>query len=291
MISLHKIYAEDALELDAVFFEPDIKTNTIIIHVHGKEGHFLQNHFITTMGRRYAEAGYAFLTFNNRGHDYMADMLRKTGGGFEWVKKGTAFDDITEFSRDINGVIAYLTERGFTKIILQGHSVAPHKIMYYLTHSPKYSIEKIILLSSADVRYLAETYIPEYQAHAKRAQEMIEAGEGEELMDVPLWNDAPASARTFWGYTGPDSDYWSFNYSHPEDGFKYVSDITVPTLAIFPQNDFSIGVSPEKALSLLTEHMTKTFVTSHVISNTVHNYMGKEEELAETVLAWLASEK
>lgn len=286
MISLHKIYAEDALELDAVLFAPEQKTDTLIIHVHGKEGHFLQNHFIGIMGRMYTEAGYAFLTFNNRGHDYMADMLRKSGGGFEWVKKGTVFDMIEEFPLDLNGVVAYVKELGYTKIILQGHSVAPHKIVYYLTHEPKHAIEKIILLSPADVPYLVRTYIPDWQTQAETARKMVEGGEEKKLMSASLWNDAPASAKTFWGYTRPDSDYWIFNYA--DNGvFKSVDQITVPTLAIFPENDFSIGVNPAAALAMLGEQMKNTQYASAVIPQTVHNYMGKEEELCRVILEWV----
>lgn len=76
-ISLHKAYSTDGVELDSILFSPKKKTNQIIIHVHGKEGNFVQNHFVSILGNKYAENGYAFLTFNNRGHDYMADLLKK----------------------------------------------------------------------------------------------------------------------------------------------------------------------------------------------------------------------
>lgn len=286
MISLHKIYAEDALELDAVLFAPEHTTDRVIIHVHGKEGHFLQNHFIGTMGEAYTKAGYAFLTFNNRGHDYMADMLRKSGGGFEWVKKGTAFDVIEESPFDINGVITYLKALGYTKFILQGHSVGPHKIVYYLSHKPKHAIEKMILLSPADVQYVAQTYIPDLQKHVERARKMVEAGDGAKLMNVPLWNDAPTSANTFWGYTRPDSDYAVFNYSQGGT-WKNLKNITIPTIAIFPENDFSIGVNPAAALEMLGAQLKTAQYSSTVIPHTVHNYMGKEDELCGTILNWL----
>lgn len=290
MISLHKIYSEDALELDAILFAPEQKTDTVIIHIHGKEGHFIQNHFVGVMGELYPKAGFAFLTFNNRGHDYMADMLKKSPSGFEWVKKGTAFDKIEEFERDINGVLAYLTNLGYAKFILQGHSVGPHKICYYLAHQPKYSIEKIVLLSPSDIQHMLNTYIPDWQIHAKQAERMSESHQEDIIMDVRLWNDAPVSAGTFWNYTRPDSHTWIFNYGDADKKFKFFSDITIPIIAFFPENDFSIGVSPEKALALLHEKTASPSLATHLISGTVHNYMGKEKELTEKIITWLQAE-
>lgn len=287
MISLHKIYSEDALELDAILFEPEKKTDTAIIHVHGKEGHFIQNHFISVMGQEYSKAGFAFLTFNNRGHDYMADMLQKSASGFEWVKKGTAYDKIEEFSHDINGVIAYLGDMGYTKFILQGHSLGPHKICYYLANTPKYQIEKIILLSSSDILYTIQTYIPDWETHSKQAEILIQNRESNRIMDVTLWNDAPVSAGAFWHYTQPQSNTWIFNYSHPEKEFIFFNTVTQPILSIFPENEFSIGVPPAKALDKQRERTASTAFTSHVIPGTVHNYMTKEEELVKKIITWL----
>jgi predicted alpha/beta-fold hydrolase len=67
--SLHKTYSTDGIELDCIVFAPSKPTNKIIIHTHGKEGNFVQNHFINTMGNMYPIKGFAFMTYNNRGHD------------------------------------------------------------------------------------------------------------------------------------------------------------------------------------------------------------------------------
>ena len=57
--SLHKIYSIDGIELDCVLFEPMKPTKRVIIHVHGKEGHFIQNHFVSTMGNTYPLQGFS----------------------------------------------------------------------------------------------------------------------------------------------------------------------------------------------------------------------------------------
>jgi len=289
-ITIHKIYAEDGLELDALLFEPKKKNpRGIVIHIHGKEGHFIQNHFVTVMGYTYPLYGYSFLTFNNRGHDYLADMLRKSTQGYEWVTKGTAYDLIEECVYDIGGVVSYVRDLGYKKIILQGHSIGPHKIVYYLAKRPKHGIEKVILLSSGDVRYLLDAYVKGWKDYIPLAEKLIKKGKGDELMPVRLWSNALVSAKTFWHYTKEDSDEWIFNFSHPELGFKYFDKIKLPILAVSPENDIAIGVKSAKAMQLIKERTISQDFKSLIIKNTVHNYAGKEEELALGVMKWLES--
>jgi len=48
-----KRQTQDGFELDAILFSPAKKTDTVILHFHGKEGDFLQNHFIQTMAENF----------------------------------------------------------------------------------------------------------------------------------------------------------------------------------------------------------------------------------------------
>jgi len=286
-ISLHKIYATDGLELDAILFEPRKKTKNIIIHIHGKEGHFIQNHFVTTMGELYPKNGYSFLTFNNRGHDYLADMIRKSATGFEWVTKGTAHDRIEEAPSDIDGVIAFVKKLGYKRIILQGHSMGPHKICYYLANNPKHRVNEIVLLSCADVLYVLDAHVPDWKRGISIARKMIDKGMGDELIDIRLWSNAPVSARTYLHYAQDDSNTWQFNYSNPKLEFNHFNKVKQPMFAIFSSDDFSIGVESKKALSMLSERTVSKSFHSAVISDTIHNYASKEKELADEILSWL----
>lgn len=288
-LTLHKIYSEDNLELDAILFSSQESKEKIIIHVHGKEGHFVQNHFVTAMGYRYPQEGFSFLTFNNRGHDYMADMLQRSTQGYEWVKKGTAFDILKEIVLDLNGVIAYVKSLGYKEIILQGHSIGPHKICYYLANQPKHDISKVILLSTADIIYLLDAMVPDWRTFAQQAENMIHAGKGQELMPVTLWSDAPVCAKTFWDFTQENSDYWIFNFKESEREFKYFNKIRTPLLVVNPENDVSVGVGQEVVTDLLKKNTASAQFTSLVIENAIHNFASKETELIEAIITWLSS--
>ena len=80
------------MEIDALLFEPKKSTKTVIIHFHGKEGDFLQNHFIGQMAQDFPKQGIAFITATHRGKSYMADILRKSATGYEYTQLGSAFD-------------------------------------------------------------------------------------------------------------------------------------------------------------------------------------------------------
>lgn len=287
-VSLHKIYSQDGIELDSILFEPQSTTKKIVIHVHGKEGHFIQNHFVTTMGKTYPEVGYAFLTFNNRGHDYIADLLKKSANGYEWQQGGSVFDDIEEFPLDIEGVIQYVKKLGFEEIILQGHSLGPHKISYYLSQNPNHSVSKVIFLTTADIHYLLDTTVKDWRGFSIKAKELIDQGKERELMPVTLWSNCPVSAKTFWSYTKPDTNTFIFNAAYPSDEFKHFNKITIPILVINPENDFSTGTDPEKMILLLKEQTTSSALETHLMKDAVHNFLGKEGELIKIITDWLA---
>ncbi len=288
-ISIHKIYSEDGLELDALLFEPAKKTKKIIIHIHGKEGHFIQNHFVTYMGYTYPGAGYAFLTFNNRGHDYMADMLQKASHGYQWTTHGSAYEQIEEAPLDIDGAITYAQSLGYEEIILQGHSLGPHKICYYLANSPKHLVSKVILITTADIHYQLEASVPEWQKYVGVAKLMIDQGQGGELMPIRLWSNGPVSAQTYWHYTRPDSNTWVFNFSVPEIEFRHFTKVRQPMLVIVPENDNANGTPQKKAMEMLRSKTVSSDFTCVIVENAVHNFASKEQELVSEVMKWLKS--
>lgn len=286
-VTIHKIYSEDGLELDALLFEPKSKTKKIVIQVHGKEGHFVQNHFVTYMGYNYPLIGYSFLTFNNRGHDYMADMLKKASHGFEWVTRGSAYEIIEEAIYDINGVIDYLKNLGYEEIILQGHSLGPHKICYYLANSPKHKIDKTILITTADIRYQFNATVPNWHEYSGFAKQMIKDGKENEMMPIKLWSNAPVSARTYWHYTNPQSNTWVFNFTSPDLEFKHFNKIKIPILVVVPEKDFATGIPQEQAMKMLKKKTVSKNFTSAIIPEAVHNFASKEKELVDIIIKWL----
>ena len=290
-ISLHKPYSTDGIELDSILFEPSKPTKKIIIHIHGKEGHFIQNHYVTILGQEYTKYGFAFLTFNNRGHDYMADLIKKTSTGFIWEQGGSVFDIVEDSVLDIQGVIDYVIGLGYSDITLQGHSLGPHKICYYLVSTTNQSVKRIIFFTTADVLYQFDSSVPDWQKYMLVAKRMIDDGRGRDLMPIRLWSNCPVSASTFWNYTNPNSNCFVFNGTHPEKEYKNYNQISLPILIVNPENDVATGVTADKAMQLLKKNTVSMAFEGHIIKNAVHNFLGKEDELASIILAWLSKFK
>lgn len=286
-LSIHKIYSEDALELDGIIFEPTEPTKTIVIHIHGKEGHFLQNHFVTELGQAYAKSGIAFLTFNNRGHDYVADVLRKTHGGFEFVTRGSAFDILSEAPLDINAVIEYAKKLGYSTIFLQGHSLGPHKITYYMSHSPKHSIAGCIFLSTSDIKYLFNAYVPNWKHNRAVAEILVKEGRESEFMPIKLWSNALVTAKTYLDWTREDADSWIFNFSDEVPHCKYFPTITVPLLVVNPENDVAVNTPQADIEKILKTQTMSLDFEFHIVPKAPHNFSQHEEELSHLIVPWV----
>lgn len=287
VVSIHKAYSTDGIELDLILYAPKTKTKKIIIHIHGKEGHFVQNHFVQILGEQYTLNGYAFITFNNRGHDYMADLLRKTSTGYTWEQGGSMFDLLENSQFDIQGIIDYVLDLGYTEIILQGHSLGPHKISYYLVNSPNNIVSKVIFLTTADVQYQFDSSVPNWDKYSLLAKNLVDEGRGKELMPIRLWSNCPVSAATFWNYTNPHNNCFVFNGTHPEMEFKNFNRITLPMLIVNPENDVASGIQADKFIQLLKKNAVSKRFEGVVIKNAVHNFLSKEDELAKAILSWL----
>jgi pimeloyl-ACP methyl ester carboxylesterase len=72
-----RVTTEDCLELQGLFAAPDLGPGPVtVLHVHGLCGNFYENRFLDVEGEALVAQGRNFLPFNNRGHDYYADLIQ-----------------------------------------------------------------------------------------------------------------------------------------------------------------------------------------------------------------------
>lgn len=281
-----KAQTEDGYELDALLFQPKVKTDSVVLHFHGKEGDFLQNHFIQSMATNYPDNNIAFMTASHRGKSYMADIFRKSASGFEYTQMGSAFDIFEDCVYDIDIWVRTLQKQGFSRIYLQQHST-PQKIVWYQYQKKPTVIKGLVLISPSDIAFSFDEYVPNFKSNLFLAKKLIAEGKGKQLMPVNLWSNCPVSAGTFYNWGNPESNFQLFNYSHPENGFKYFENLTLPILAIFPESDFSVGKSTSECLQLLKQHTKSIRFSGHIIAGANHSYMGFEEKLSNLVINWV----
>ena len=140
----------DNLRLDGILYQPEYKTNKVIIHVHGTSSDFYRTRYFETLSAEYTKNGYAFLTFNNRGsgngYSFIQEKNGKRIGGVVIGSQNEIFEDCVI---DIQTAIDFARKQGFNEIVLQGHSYGCNKVTYYALE--KKCDGKIILLAPCDV--------------------------------------------------------------------------------------------------------------------------------------------
>ncbi|MFH1234509.1 MAG: DUF1749 domain-containing protein [Candidatus Diapherotrites archaeon] len=283
----HAALTDDGLELQALLFEPERKTKTVVLHFHGKEGNFVQNHFLFTMNKEYTAAGYAFMTANHRGHDYMADVLKKSAAGWEYSQQGSAFDIFENCVYDIKCWADYLENLGFENIVLQQHST-PQKIVWYQHNTRNPRVKAMLLLSPADIGYLFRAYVKDADKNLALAEKMVSAGKGRELMPVNLWSNCPVSAATYANWYGKKSNFLMFDYSNPEKKFKELSEIKLPLFFAAGEKDFALPSNVAECLEIIKSRAASSPLTETYLSaGAPHSYEGKAAELSKKAISFL----
>src|SRR5512142_715311 len=110
------IRSSDGVELLGAVIRPvgDAKP-TPVVWVHGFTGRYDEPHAIR-IGRRLAERGYVFVTGNNRGHDFGANMYAVDTGVV--LMGGGGWEKLDESPLDISVWIEFALTLGFERVVL-----------------------------------------------------------------------------------------------------------------------------------------------------------------------------
>ena len=87
-------------------------------------GNFYENRFLDILAKSYTDKNYAFLTFNNRGRDFITELLK----GNDFTIIGGSLERFKDCILDIDGVLNWAKEKGYKEIILEGHSYGCNKV-------------------------------------------------------------------------------------------------------------------------------------------------------------------
>ena len=102
----------DGIEMPGIIYEPETRTNTIVIEVHGLCGSFYENRFIDILAKTYTKKGISLLTFNNRGTNFVAELLQ----GNEFKVIGGCHERFKDCLLDIEGAINFVKEKNYDEI-------------------------------------------------------------------------------------------------------------------------------------------------------------------------------
>ena len=98
---LVRINSNDGIQMPGILYTPDKTSKKIVIHVHGLNGNFYENNFLDSVSKSYTDKGFAFLTFNNRGREFITELWK----GKECVVIGGSLERFKDCILDIEGVV------------------------------------------------------------------------------------------------------------------------------------------------------------------------------------------
>jgi alpha-beta hydrolase superfamily lysophospholipase len=259
------------------------------VHVHGLAGNFYENRFVYAIAQRAIDSGIGFLTFNNRGHDYISDVNREGTSGVDSVRAGAAFEKFSDCVHDIDAAVALLIARGITTTFLQGHSTGANKVAFYCDTARHDAVKGIALISPCDDIALQHDSVQGRAAEVlNRAAELVAQGNSEAMMPDGSFYNYPMSASTFYDLFRDGADQDVFPYRLPSGGFEAVSRIDVPIFVSFGKKSDGLLIPADEACRILKEKaVSSPSVTCKLIDEASHSYLGQEYALADEVIAWV----
>ena len=253
-------------------------SDTVVIAITGVHGNFYSNPFYYAIGDRLRGAGIDFIYAQTRDAFGQIEHVNVKTGKPEII--GSWNEDFTRADEDVQAYIDYAAQAGYKNIILAGHSLGANKVIYYLSRHNDTRINKFILLSPANVRYLTSQV-------SEREKNIIaqyrESGRGQALLPFDFIGWLPCVADTAWQWLY--SDTLDNVHVEADKDFSQVERIKHSGALIIGTFDrFTYG-DPCGFLANINAHMPTAAENKLIfIERTGHTFQQKEKELADAIL-------
>jgi pimeloyl-ACP methyl ester carboxylesterase len=276
--------ATDGVRLSGLLFEPRRPSKRAVIFLHGTGGASIFDQRRTNiLADAFTRAGIAYFPFDNRGSQVVRRLRRKRKS----INGGSAHERIRDAVHDIDGAASVLRKRGYRDLILVGHSTGANKVAaydHYRRHNP---IRRYVLLAGGDDTGLlyAQLGARRFLSALERARERRNS---EELVP-PSLSQQPMSWRAFYDMANPRGDYNVFDFG--EGKFRYLRGIRKPALFVYGDRDEFVGDVP-RAVGILADAIgPKPNVEFVILEDADHGFSGRERELADLVVHWVADDR
>lgn len=288
MTHLVTISTEDRLTLDGAIYLPKQKTKKIVINTHGVAHNFYSPGFIQEMSKSYTNSGWAFLTMNNRGHDYINET--KLNISKEKYKiLGSAYENFEDCIFDIRAYIDFAVKQGYKQIVLQGHSLGATKVAYYTAKTGDKRVNGLIFGSPIDhVGLFNMKDDLEYRTGLlKKALTAIKNKQKTPLVIKRVYEETmqilPETYVSLFSRGGV-SDIFN---TYDEKAKSLLSKITVPIFVFLSRGEFSLKGN-KKTLEIIKAKATNCHdFTYKLLTGSSHTYFGHEKEAANCASLWV----
>jgi len=251
-----------------LFTLPQAESDLALVLIHGVAMNFYLPP-LSVFGQELAQLGYHSFVINTRGHDWIsrAGNLAKFGG--------SAYEVLEDCIADLDGALDYLSEQGYRRFILIGHSLGAIKSLIYQGTRRRSDISGIVSCSAPRQFYSERAARqPGFRAVIERAESLIAQDRGDELLSVAV-GSAPGifSARTHVNKYGEDER---------NDVRPYAKLIGCPLLVIVGSAEPRFFHQYAREIVEAADHGTYTLV-----DGANHFYNRHTAEIVEIIAQWL----
>lgn len=285
---LVEIITKDNLVHQGIYCTPKHKGAVALLWVHGLTGRFYGDvNLMNLFAQACDKHGIAFASFNNRGHDVIANMRKVDSGetsGFARVMIGAAMEVFEDCIFDIDAGISFLQSQGCTKIIVAGHSTGANKVCYYAAEKNDPRVAGVVLAGPMSDRFSRNTDKANYERNVRKAKLLLAGGKGDQIMEGKHF--FPITPRRMVSLLAPNTHEDVFNYGDTKRVLSEFAKIAKPLLVVFSGNDETADRPIESIKHVFDVHAKSKKYTSVIIPDTTHSYEGKEKEFVSTVIDW-----
>jgi len=247
--------------------------------LHGTGSNFYAGAMLGGLTPKLLATGSAVLRANTRGHDIVCTGPSSAGHAL----LGAAFERVSEATLDIAAWLKLLSERGYQRIGLLGHSLGAIKAIYALAAD---DVPQVAALVAASPPRLSFEHFsqsrrgPEFLQNFAEAEQLVAAGKADELMLVQFPIAYYVTAAGFVDRYGPAERY---------NILRMLDRVKCPTLMTYGSSEVQAHDAfrgmPEAVEKCATE---QNRLQTAVIAGADHQYTGCYDTLAGRINKWAA---
>ena len=282
LADLVEVTTPEGIALSGAYFAPsevDVSRSVdALLFFHGDGGHFYNSLYLG-LGQRMAERGIAFLTANRRGHDHVASGVR--GGPLA----GYAFESVDDSRADFGAWLELMRARGHRRIAIGGHSGGAVRATYAQAKERFANVVAVIPASPGEYDHegVIALHGEDFLSPFRDSERNVAEGNPDALLRPGVPWGSVWSARTYVDCFNRDNRY---------SVSRHAANTGCPTLFIFGSEECAVGGPQELPVCGAARRSLRAAGYAHVevreIEGANHGYMGREEELFETMFSWLS---
>ena len=290
LVDLIRTTCRDGVRLDGAIIAAEAADGTrngpatfsldAVLCLHGVGANFYSSGLFEKIGPALSKLGINVVLANTRGHDWYYSQW--IGGSFRQL--GAAYEVVAECCEDVRTWLEFLRRRGWSRVLLTGHSLGAIKSVYAVTHEPELPVAGLVALSPPRLSYAAFEHSPdaspEFLGSIRTAQKLVDESRGNELFWARHPFNAQISAGSYLDKYGPAERY---------NIYPLLDRLPCPALFTFGSRELESGGVPFAGLVELVQQAKPAAgpIDIAVVPEADHVYSGVQADLIRRIEEWL----